>query len=354
MKRIPPGYAPDFGDGSTGTGVSPSHAYAAAGLYTVTLTVTDDDGATGSDTSTADIAGVPNVAPTADADGPYLGTAGLPVTFDGSGSVDPDGTIVSYMWSFGDGNTGTGMSPTHIYAAEGSYTVTLTVTDDGGLTNSDTSTALIDPAPNAPPTADANGPYSGTVGIAVMFNGSGSYDTDGTIASYMWDFGDGSTGTGVMPMHTYSAAGTYTVTLTVADDEGATDSDTSSAVIEPANQIVDLDIDDFRAPNRIRLDRFRPVELRLRVENNGNVNIVDAGFGATATIVGMQDGDEIFSTNIPIWDPLSDGSTQFEVVITDRTIFEPGQVKWTATLDVPGDGDTDKATEYSTVTDKRD
>lgn len=301
----------------------------------MTLTVTDDGGLTDSDTSTATIADVPNVAPTADANASYLGTAGLPGTFDGSGSFDPDGSIVSYDWNFGDGSTGTGVSPTHIYAAEGLYTVTLTVTDDGGLTDSDTSSAVIDPAPNVPPTADASGPYSGTVGIAVMFGGSGSFDSDGSIVSYMWDFGDGSTGSEVMPMHTNSAAGTYTVTLTVTDDAGATDSDTSTAAIEPSNEIVDLDIAAFTAPNRVKLDKFRPIELTLKVENDGNVNILDAGFGATATIVGTQNGDEIFSSTFPIWDPLSDGSTDFVVVTDARKIFEPGRVVWTATLTCP-------------------
>ena len=175
----------------------------------------------------------PPVAPTADANGPYTGTAGIAVTFDGSGSTD-DGTIASYAWDFGDGSTGTGVSPGHAYAAAGLYTVTLTVTDDGGLTDSATSTATI-AAANVAPTADANGLYTGTAGIAVTFDGSGSTDSDGTIASYAWDFGDGSTGTGVSPSHAYAAAGLYTVTLTVTDDGGLTDSATSTATIAAAN-----------------------------------------------------------------------------------------------------------------------
>ena len=64
--------------------------------------------------------GTGNVPPTADANGPYNGTAGQPVTFDGSASNDPDGTISAYDWDFGDGNTGTGVSPTNTYAAAGS------------------------------------------------------------------------------------------------------------------------------------------------------------------------------------------------------------------------------------------
>jgi PKD repeat protein len=77
---------------------------------------------------------------------------------------------------------------------------------------------------NYPPTADAGGPYSSSADITVFFDGSSSGDSDGTIVNYAWDYGDGNTGTGVSPNHTYSADGVYSVTLTVTDDYGATDS----------------------------------------------------------------------------------------------------------------------------------
>jgi PKD repeat protein len=113
------------------------------------------------------------------------------ITFDGSGSFDLDGTIVSYEWDFGGGMTGAGGSPTHSYAADGVYLVSLTVTDDGGLTDTATTTADISPVPNQPPTADPNGPYTANAGEVITFDGSGSSDPDGTIVSYDWDFGDG-------------------------------------------------------------------------------------------------------------------------------------------------------------------
>lgn len=74
-----------------------------------------------------------NVPPICDAGGPYVGSAGVPLEFDGSNSVDPDGEIVSWVWDFGDGNTGTGMTPIHIYEEDGTYNVSLCVIDDGGL-----------------------------------------------------------------------------------------------------------------------------------------------------------------------------------------------------------------------------
>ncbi len=90
---------------------------------------------------------------------------------------------------------------------------------------------------NQPPIADPNGPYSGAKGIPIAFDGSGSTDPDGTIESYDWDYGDGTTGTSVTPSHTYAATGTYTVTLTVVDDEGAQSAPaTTTAVILVINQ----------------------------------------------------------------------------------------------------------------------
>ena len=229
-------FAWNFGDGSTGTGASPSHTYAAAGSYTVTLTVTDDDGATDQATSSAMIsaAPVPNQLPSANAGGPYFGTAGQAVSFDGSASSDSDGSIVSFAWDFGDGGTGTGASPSHTYATAGNFTVTLTVTDDDGATGQATSSAMISPVPNVAPTAHAGGPYSGTAGEAIAFDGSGSSDSDGSVVSYAWDFGDGSTGTGASPSHTYATAGSYTVTLTVTDDDGATGQATASVSVVAA------------------------------------------------------------------------------------------------------------------------
>ncbi len=109
-----------------------------------------------------------NNAPVADANGPYTtGTAGVPLTLDGSGSSDPDvgDAISSWEWDFGDSTpTGTGVSPTHTYAV-GTYTVTLTVTDNCGATDTATTTVTVSQNPvNNAPVADANGPYKGTVG----------------------------------------------------------------------------------------------------------------------------------------------------------------------------------------------
>ncbi|WP_428253061.1 PKD domain-containing protein [Gynuella sp.] len=228
-------YSWEFGDGNVGSSLNPSHTYTVAGVYNVTLTVMDDAGVTDASGTTANITVPVNQPPVADANGPYTGTSGIAVTFDGSGSSDPDGEIVTYSWDFGDGSSGTGLSPTHTYSGAGNYSVVLTVTDDSGDTDLDATTASVDVV-NQPPSADANGPYTGTVGTPVNFDGSGSSDTDGNIVSYNWDFGDGNLGTGATPAHSYSVAGVYSVSLTVTDNSGDSATATSTATIAVGNQ----------------------------------------------------------------------------------------------------------------------
>jgi PKD repeat protein len=212
-------YEWDFGDGASDTGVSTSHIYA-PGSYTATLTVTDDGGLT--DTAVIDI--FVNEAPTAAISAnPTTGDYPLTVNFNASGSTDGDGSIVSYSWDFGDGASATGVSPSHEYTAEGSYVVTLTVTDDFGATDTDTTAINVTgPAPNEEPVAviDAS-PLSGSAPLLADFDGSGSHDSDGSIVEYNWEFGDGATDTGAIVSHTYNTAGTYIARLTVVDDLGA-------------------------------------------------------------------------------------------------------------------------------------
>jgi len=167
--------------------------------------------------------------PVADAGGPYSGRPGRAIAFDGTWSYDPDGDIVSYAWNFGDGETGTGAKTSHVYDDEGTYTVTLTVTDNDDLTDSDTTTTTVSrpppPPKNKKPKADAGPNVKISVGSIIHFSGAGSYDPDGEIVSYRWDFGDGAKDSGMNVSHVYSELGHYTVTLTVKDNRGAEDSD---------------------------------------------------------------------------------------------------------------------------------
>ncbi|MCK5261717.1 MAG: PKD domain-containing protein [Thermoplasmatales archaeon] len=155
---------------------------------------------------------------------PMSGPQPLTVSFTGSG-VDSDGSIVSYEWDFGDGGTSTLQNPSHTFTSEGTYNVTLTITDNDGLTDLE-SIMIIVVTPNYPPTASASASKtSGEVPLTVYFNGIGT-DPDGTIVSYHWDFGDGSTSNIQNTSHTFDTSGTFTVTLTIQDNKGAAGIDT--------------------------------------------------------------------------------------------------------------------------------
>ena len=192
------------------------------------FTYVTNDGTTDSNLATVSITINPvNDPPVADPGGPYPGTASIALSVDGSASSDPDGSIVSHVWDFGDGAIASGSVASHTYVTGGTFTITLTVTDDGGASNSATTTATI----LAPPVADAGGPYTGVIGAPVSLTGAASSDPDGSITSYAWNFGDSASGTGITIGHTYGSAGTYTVTLTVTDDDGFTATDTAIATI---------------------------------------------------------------------------------------------------------------------------
>src|SRR5438876_204969 len=191
-------------------------------FLTTTFTTTT---LTATTSTTSTLAG--SLAPVANA-GPDQFTQTLStLTFNGSGSFDPGGTIVSYAWRFGDGGTASGIAVTHGYATAGIYTATLTVTDSRGASASDTAVVRV---ADRPPVANAGPDQSGILGSAVTLRGSGS-DPDGTITSYRWDFGDGASASGATASHAYATAGTYTAKLTVTDDRGAQASDSALVAI---------------------------------------------------------------------------------------------------------------------------
>jgi PKD repeat protein len=159
---------------------------------------------------------LPNSPPTANAT--WTGCVLNVCDFDGTGSSDSDGSVVSYAWDFGDGATSTESAPSHAYAHGGDYTATLTVTDDRGGSGSDTVDLTAVDAANQAPTAAFS---SSCLNRACAFDAAGSSDPDGTVASYTWLFGDGETGTGATPTHTYAASGTFSVSLVVTDQSGA-------------------------------------------------------------------------------------------------------------------------------------
>ncbi len=152
------------------------------------------------------------------------------ITFT-STSTDEDGDIANYSWALGDGTTAYGETASHSYQDNGSYMVTLTVTDDKGDTDTETKQVLV---ANEPPTATIQSDPATTAQIDqdVQFNSTLSSDQDGEIVNYSWTFGDGNTSTQANPTHAYEKAGTYTVNLTVTDNDGDTDTTTITLTVE--------------------------------------------------------------------------------------------------------------------------
>ena len=272
----------DFGDGGASTDRDPSHRYEAPGTYTVILRVTDDEG--GLDESTEQVtATAPSTPPSnppsnppatppsnASPDADFgVDCDDLRCTFTDR-SADRDGSIVRWQWSFGDGATSSQRSPSHTYAASGRYDVRLVVTDDDGAEDRRTRTARPDePPPETPPPPpeepppppeepppppeepppppeepppppeepppppeeppppppEPNQPPRAEFGVqcqelrCVFADRSG--DEDGSVVSWRWDFGDGTTSSERNPSHSYAAPGRYDVLLVVTDDDGA-------------------------------------------------------------------------------------------------------------------------------------
>ncbi len=157
----------------------------------------------------------------------------LDVTFDGAASTSPNGPIVDYAWDFGDGATAGGVNVSHTYTEKGVYDVTLTVRDSASKTAERTkSVEALNRAPVARFTPNV---YTTGVHQPVWFNASESTDSDGTIVEYIWDFGDGETGDGVLVDHEYQTAGGTgwrpEIRLTVVDDNGATNSTSHQVIV---------------------------------------------------------------------------------------------------------------------------
>jgi PKD repeat protein len=182
-------YEWNFGDSTTGTGVAPAKKYQAAGTYTISLRAVDHALQTHDATTTIVVSA--NAVPVSLPGGPYTADENLAkdgqwtTSFDGSASSDDFG-IWKYEWDFGDGTPiGTGATPTHIYALPGTYTVTLTITDNGRQTTS-TQTQIVVKG-SSPPVADAGPSRVAEPGFPVVLDGSASTDDYG-IWKYQWDF----------------------------------------------------------------------------------------------------------------------------------------------------------------------
>lgn len=223
-----------------------------------------------------------NQPPVAEAGGPYTGSEGTPITFDASASSDPDGNTLQYRWDFNnDGTWDTVWSgsptATNVWNDDFSGTVNVEVSD-GTLTDNDSISVTVS---NVAPTVNAGAGQTANEGDTVSFSGSftdpGILDTH-TIA---WDFGDGSTDSGTLtPAHIYADNGVYTVTLTVADDDGASTSDTLAVTVNNVAPTVTMDS-----------SYYVPASVTLRIAGQGKV-------GNSVALEIIQEGNVLASDKI--------------------------------------------------------
>jgi large repetitive protein len=220
----------DFGDGSRSQGKTPEHIYKKGGLYKVIFAVDDNKGMPCS--TSADIVNVDvNTQPLAKLQRVKPVCQGEAIYFDASASYDTDGDFLTYKWDFDDGTSETGSSKvTHVYEKGGNYTVGVTV-DDNKARRCSIDRDVISCKVNTPPIADPGLNLVCCEGKIVHFDGSKSYDPDGDMLEYYWNFGDGSSARGEKVTHTYTKRGTYNVMLTV-DDSSKTPCSVSSAGFE--------------------------------------------------------------------------------------------------------------------------
>ena len=206
-------------------------------------------------------------------------TAGLKVNVDGSSLTDSDGQVVAYSWKFGDGSTSvSGAQQSHTYPAAGTYDVELTVTDDENATNVIVQQVTVEPA-NELPVASFQ---TSAVNLNLSVDGSASTDPDGTVSKFEWTFGDGGTALGAVASHSYNAGGTYTVSLKVTDNKGATSVTDAEVTVAPAasNQ---APVADF---NGVVTDLKVSVDASASSDPDGTVAAYSWQFGTTGSAQG--------------------------------------------------------------------
>jgi len=271
---------------------------------------------------------------------PTDGNAPLQVTCDASGSSDPDGaaTIASVVFTT-QGQTYATSPMTHTFNDPGTYTVLLTVTDDTSREDTDDQAITVrDPTgQNVPPVAVAFAdPTSGYLPLEVTFTSTGSSDSDGSIASHSWDFGDGGTSTEANPSHTFDLAGTYDVVLTVTDDG----SPALSGVDYVTITVIENQPPDLSAATATPL--FGEVPLTVQFDASG---VFDPDFDDFSVAWAFGDGDGAASA-VATHTYSVEGS--FEAILTGTDVF--GAVASRSFFISPGAASSNRPPELAAAT----
>ncbi|HEC77372.1 MAG TPA: PKD domain-containing protein [Thermoplasmatales archaeon] len=322
-------YKWDFNSDGTidGYGVVVVHKYTTEGTYNVTLTVIDDEGQIG----TAITGTGYDVPP------PLVVSGNLPPqgdfewyidpSIDGtvdfiSNVTDPDGEIVSYFWNFGDGRTSTSPNPSHTYEHSGNYTVTLIVTDDNGGQAVIEGNVIV---PNIRPQAGFSySPANVTTSRTIYFDGGipYSYDKDGTIVNWSWDFDNNSIidAYGSTASHRFTEPGNYTIVLNVTDNDGGWDTYAKTIRVYPTASA---------SPPRFLFVDNTPIGWDSGIDNL-----------LTACQSIMPDSEYSYGKAIDQWTFTNDQYTSEDLRgenITDTVINQFDIVIWSCG-DFPGDG----------------
>jgi hypothetical protein len=258
-----------------------------------------------------------NLAPNAEAGGPYIGVVNQTVTVTGAGSTDDNG-VVGYRWDWTNDGTWdtdwlTTASTSYIYRSLGNFSIKLEVKDLGGLTDTDTAPITITTSTvhyTQAPIADAAGPYSGLTYQTIQFNGSRCYGINASITNYTWVFGDGTTGYGISPVHAYDTAGTFTVILTIEDSNSLQAIDTTIAsIILDANRnnisdIMDQTIGaDITQSDIISLMINGMMYYLVDTNHDGIYDVLYNPTSNTKNTLGQQEGNQLIDINNDgLWD----------------------------------------------------
>lgn len=236
-------------------------------------------------------------------------------------AYDPDADGISVNWQFGDGTTGSGSTATHQYTSTGTYSVLVKVTDTRGGAATGTFDVSVSSLTNSPPTAQfvITSAASGAAPFTVNVDGSASSDPDGDTLSYLWNWGDGTTGAGVNAGHEYTAAGAYDITLRVTDASGATSTSAPQTVNVTGGCVVISA--SFKNPGTNVLAND------IKVTSKGSTKPVNSQFVFTAR------------TNLDCsavtWSLQTTTATQGYVVTGNLASIESGEKVWTVTDTIP-------------------